>query len=105
MKAFFLALTLINASPQDQDLMLADLYDADPRLAYEVLDVAGELGADTEELAIVIAIIADSNGGEEFAFFKLIATPVDDDVKHGYNPDVSLWAEMAEHRPENRRGF
>ncbi|MEO1996902.1 MAG: hypothetical protein ABGZ17_16675 [Planctomycetaceae bacterium] len=88
MKAFFLALTLINASPQDQDLMLADLYDADPRLAYEVLYVADELGADTDELAISVAIIADSNGGEEFAFFKLVATPVDDSTK---NPDVSNW--------------
>ena len=64
MKAFFLALTLINASPEEQDLMLADMYDADPRLAYEVLDVADGLGADTDELAIVIAIIADSTGDE-----------------------------------------
>ena len=77
MKAFFLALTLINASPQDQDLMLADLYDADPRLAYEVLDVADELGADTEELAIVIAIIADSTGGEDYSRTN--------------NPDTSDW--------------
>ena len=64
MKSLILALTLINASPEEQDLMLADLYDADPRLAYEVLDVADELGADTDELAIVIAIIADSTGDE-----------------------------------------
>ena len=64
MKALLLlALTLINASPKEQDLMLADLYAADPRLAVEVLDVANELGADTDELAIVIAIIADSKGG------------------------------------------
>ena len=64
MKAFVLALTLINASSKEQDLMLADMYDADPRLAYEVLDVADGLGADTDELAIVIAIIADSTGDE-----------------------------------------
>jgi len=71
MKAFFLALTLINASPKEPDLMLTDLYDADPRLAYEVLDVADELGADTNELAISVAIIADSNGGEEFMSFGM----------------------------------
>jgi len=87
MKAFILALTLINASPKEQDFMLADLYDADPRLAYEVLDVADELGADTEELAIVIAIIADSTDDEDWAVIRNIS-PKDDSTK---NPDVSGW--------------
>ena len=63
MKALLLlAVALINASPKEQDLMLADLYAADPRLAVEVLEVAdvldeyegwpcaNELGADTDEL-------------------------------------------------------
>ena len=75
MKAFFLALTLINASPEEQDLMLADMYDADPRLAYEVLYVADELGADTNELAIVIAIIADSTGCPTVAGDQYVAWP------------------------------
>jgi len=66
MKSLILALTLINASPEEQDLMLADMYDADPRLAYEVLDVADGLGADTDELAIVIAIIADSKNPDDW---------------------------------------
>ena len=45
MKALLLlAVALINASPKEQDLMLADLYAADPRLAVEVLEVADDVG-------------------------------------------------------------
>ncbi len=57
-----LAIALINASPAEQELMVYDLYKADPVLAVDVLDVADELGADTDDLAIVIEIITD--GGE-----------------------------------------
>ena len=64
MNALLLALALIHAPADEQYEMVYDLYDADPRLADEVLDVADELGADTDELAIVIAIIADSTGDE-----------------------------------------
>jgi hypothetical protein len=55
-----LAIALINAPADEQYEMVVDLYDANPRLADEVMDVADELGADTNELGIVIAIIADS---------------------------------------------
>ena len=43
MKAMFLALALINAPAADQELMLADLIDADPVLAVDVLDSVDEL--------------------------------------------------------------
>jgi len=66
MRLLILALTLINAPVEEQYEMLADLYDADPRLAYEVLDVADELGADTNELAISVAIVAISDPGRMF---------------------------------------
>ncbi len=79
MKALLLlAVALINASPKEQDLMLADMYDADPRLAYEVLDMADD--------------IADSAayGGE--THFNVPREPfldsVDDSTK---NPDTSGW--------------
>ena len=66
MQSLILALALINAPVEEQYEMLADLYDADPRLAYEVLDVADELGADTNELAISVAIVAISDPGRMF---------------------------------------
>jgi len=78
MKAFVLALTLINAPVEEQYEMLADMYDADPRLAYEVLDVADD--------------IADSAayGGE--THFNVPREPffdsVDDSTK---KPDTSGW--------------
>jgi hypothetical protein len=43
MKAFFLALALLNAPADEQELMVYDLYDADPVLAIAVLDVADEI--------------------------------------------------------------
>jgi len=43
MRLFILALTLIHAPADEQYEMVYDLYDADPRLADEVLDVADEL--------------------------------------------------------------
>lgn len=43
MKALYLALVLINSPAEEQELMVADLVDADPRLAVEVLDVVVEL--------------------------------------------------------------
>ena len=78
MKSLILALTLINAPVEEQDLMLADLYDADPRLAGEVLDMADD--------------IADSAayGGE--THFNVPREPffdsVDDSTK---KPDTSGW--------------
>ena len=62
MKAFFLAIALLNAAPKEQDGLILDLYDMDPRLVADVLDVVDELGGYTDDLAIVIAIIADSPG-------------------------------------------
>ena len=62
MKAFFLAIALLNAAPKEQDRLILDLYDMDPRLVADVLDVVDELGGYTDDLAIVIAIIADSPG-------------------------------------------
>ncbi len=46
MKAFFLAIALLNAAPKEQDRLILDLYDMDPRLVAEVLDVVDELGAE-----------------------------------------------------------
>ena len=43
-----LAVALINAPAEEQELMVYDLYAADPVLAVEVLDVADELCADTD---------------------------------------------------------
>jgi len=58
-----LAVALINAPVDEQYEMVADLCDVDPHLAVEVLDVADELGADTDELALMIMIaVADLNG-------------------------------------------
>ncbi|MEO1996903.1 MAG: hypothetical protein ABGZ17_16680 [Planctomycetaceae bacterium] len=52
-----IAVVLINAPADEQELMIADLYDADPRLAVEVLDVADELGAYSQwdRLMVIIA--------------------------------------------------
>jgi len=90
MQSLILALALINAPVEEQYEMLADLYDADPRLAYEVLDVADELGADTEELAIVFPVagdFTDDTDDEDWAVIRNIS-PKDDSTK---NPDVSKW--------------
>jgi len=53
MKAFFLAIALLNAAPKEQDGLILDLYDMDPRLVADVLDVVDELGGYTDDLAIV----------------------------------------------------
>ena len=62
MKSLLLAIALLNAAPKEQDRLILDLYDMDPRLVADVLDVVDELGGYTDDLAIVIAIIADSPG-------------------------------------------
>jgi len=64
MRLLLLALALLDAPATEQYAMVTNLHDADPRLAVEVLDMAAELGADTEELAIVIAMIADFTGDD-----------------------------------------
>ena len=46
MKALLLAIALLNAAPKEQDRLILDLYDMDPRLVAEVLDVVDELGAE-----------------------------------------------------------
>jgi len=45
MKSMFLALALCNGSPAEQDQMLGELMDADPALAFEVLEMADDLSA------------------------------------------------------------
>ena len=70
MRLILLALALLDAPATEQYAMVANLHDADPRLAVEVLDMAAELGADTDELAIVVAIIADSTGDDDDALYK-----------------------------------
>ena len=45
MKSMFLALALCNASPADQELMIGELIDADPALAFEVLELADDLNS------------------------------------------------------------
>ena len=53
MKSLLLAIALLNAAPKEQDRLILDLYDMDPRLVADVLDVVDELGGYTDDLAIV----------------------------------------------------
>ena len=53
-----IAVVLINATADEQKLMVDDLYDADPRLADAVLDVADELGAYSQWDRMMIIIAA-----------------------------------------------
>ena len=85
MKSLILALTLINASPEEQDLMLADMYDADPRLAYEVLDVADELGRGEPLRGVMADPVIDSM---YITTDQATAIGREDSTK---NPDVSGW--------------
>ena len=43
---FFLAIALLNAAPKEQDRLILDLYDMDPRLVADVLDVVDDTYVD-----------------------------------------------------------
>jgi len=50
MKALLVAVALINAPTDQQEMMVYDLYKTDPVLAADVLDVASEVGKSRQQL-------------------------------------------------------
>jgi len=69
MKAFFLV-AVLSAPPAEQDLMIAELYETDPVLAVEVLDVIDEL-ADLEAESIVGGTMCILDGEDQKENFSV----------------------------------